>query len=119
MPTKQSKSLPSLKVKIERLVKSNDSKVKAYAGVNIGNAYAIHGIKVVDGEKGLFVSMPQSSYQKDGKTHYTDQFHAITAEARTELNDAVLAAYDERIHMDEDEEQDSGESEDGGITPTM
>ena len=63
--------------------------------------------------------MPQSSYQKDGKTQYTDQFHAITAEARTALNDAVLAAYDERLHMEEDESQDSSESEDSGITPTM
>ena len=123
MATKQTKqtneSPPALKAKIERLVKNADSKVKAYAGVNIGNAYAIHGIKVIDGEKGLFVSMPQSSYQKDGKTQYTDQFHAITAEARTALNDAVLAAYDERIHMEEDESQDSSESEDSGITPTM
>lgn len=103
MVNKYSESLPALKVKIERFVRSNDSKIRAYASVTVGNAYAVHGIKVIDGEKGLFVSMPQSSYQKDGKAQYTDQFHAISAEARTTLNDAVLTAYAERIHMEENE----------------
>lgn len=87
--------------KIDHLYTQNTSRVKAVASVAIADAYAIHGIKIVDGEKGLFVAMPQSSYKKGEKTVYADIFHPITAEARTRLIDAVYAAYEERLHREE------------------
>ena len=72
----------NLTVKIDRLVSKKDSSVKAYASATIANSFAIHGIKVIDSSKGLFVQMPQSSYkQKDGQVQYNDIFHAITADA--------------------------------------
>lgn len=39
-----------------------NSKVKAIASVNIGGAFAIHGLRVIDSQKGLFVQMPQNSF---------------------------------------------------------
>ena len=101
--------LPTVSVRIDRMVDRADSKVKAYASANIGRAFAIHGIRVVDSQKGLFVQMPQRSYQKDGTTKYEDVFHPITAEARTELNSAVLSAYEQRLRMEEDEAQNMAE----------
>lgn len=95
-----------IKVQIDRMVNVEGSKVKAYASANIGGAFAIHGLRVIDSQKGLFVQMPQNSYQKDGKTKYNDIFHPITADARSELNDAVLSAYEQRLHMREDESQE-------------
>ena len=83
----------SISARIDRMVDSANSKVKAVASVTIGGAFAVHGIKVIDSQKGLFVQMPQSSYEKGGQKHYTDQFHPITANAREELNAAVLDAY--------------------------
>ena len=97
--------LPTVSVRIDRMVDRADSKVRAYASANIGRAFAIHGIRVVDSQKGLFVQMPQRSYQKDGATKYEDIFHPITAEARTELNSAVLSAY----KLEQDEAQDMAE----------
>ena len=97
--------LPTVSVRIDRMVDRADSKVRAYASANIGRAFAIHGIRVVDSQKGLFVQMPQRSYQKDGTTKYEDVFHPITAEARTELNSAVLSAY----KLEQDEAQDMAE----------
>lgn len=55
---------------------------RAFASANIAGAYAIHGIRVVDSQKGLFVSMPQNSYTtENGETRYSDVFHPITAQA--------------------------------------
>lgn len=98
---------PSINVKIDNLVDYEGSKVKAFASANIGGAFAIHGIRVMDSDKGLYVSMPSRSYQKDGKTEYTDVFHPVTSEARTELNNAVMEAYEQKLQesMTEDAEQ--------------
>ncbi len=63
--------------------------VKAFASVVLGDAFVAHGIKVVEGENGLFVAMPQ---RKAGD-EYRDTFHPITAEARQDLSDMVLAEY--------------------------
>ena len=115
MPTKKSvktaskqnrQDYPTVSVRIDRMVDREDSKVRAYASANIGGAFAIHGIRVVDSQKGLFVQMPQRSYEKDGTTKYEDIFHPITADARTALNSAVLSAYEQRLHMEEDESQE-------------
>ncbi len=100
---------PSISVRIDRLIDYEDSKLKAVASANIGGAFAVHGIRVIDSQKGLFVQMPQRSYQKDGKTQYEDIFHPITADARTELNGVVLSAYEQRLHMEEDETQEMAE----------
>ena len=97
---------PTVAVRIDRMVDREDSKVRAYASANIGGAFAIHGIRVVDSQKGPFVQMPQRSYQKDGATKYEDIFHPITVEARTRLNSAVLSAYEQRLHMEETSTQD-------------
>jgi stage V sporulation protein G len=103
--------VPKLSVKIQKLFDEN-SKVKAIASVNIDGAFAVHGIKVIDTEKGLFVSMPSSSYQKGGETKYQDVFHPITAEARQQLIDAVTKAYEQALveQQPADEEPENSQS---------
>lgn len=96
-------TVPAVAARIDRLVDYEGSKVKAIASANIGGAFAIHGIKVIESQKGLFIQMPQASYEKDGKKQYTDQFHPITADARNELNAAVMEAYEEKLSETEDE----------------
>lgn len=52
--------------------------------------------------------MPQNSYTaENGETRYSDVFHPITAQARTELYDKVLEAYEQKL--EEGQEQDEGE----------
>ena len=102
---------PLVTVRIDRMVEKENVKIKAIASANIGGAFAIHGIRVIDSQNGLFVQMPQESYQKDGKTEYKDIFHPITTSSRSELYNAVLAAYEQRVHMREDEQQDESPSE--------
>ena len=113
----QSPKTPSIHARIDRINSYEGSNIRAFASVNIGGAFAIHGIKIVDSpQKGLFVSMPSNSYKdKNGNTKYNDVFHAITAEARTELNDKVLEAYEQAL----EEQQDESENEEDSMTQTM
>ena len=69
-----------------------DSNLKAFASITIDNAICITGFRIVEGKLGLFVSMPQS---KDNEGEYLDVAFPITKEAREEIQDAVLDAYDD------------------------
>jgi stage V sporulation protein G len=89
-PPKQSQKVP-LKAGINWMNPNEDESVRASASLTLGGAFAVHGIKVVDGQKGLFVSMP--SY-KSGEG-YKDIFHAVTAEDRERMNTAVMEAYEQ------------------------
>lgn len=111
-PKQKSSEQPLVKARIDRLVNFEDSKIKAYASVTIGNTFAVHGLRVTDSANGLFVAMPQSSYVKDGVRQYEDLFHALSADARNELNNAVLQAYEQKIHMEEDIAKGQADGED-------
>lgn len=77
-----------------RLVQKEDSKLKAVASITIDNALAIHDIKIVKGSEGCFVAMPSRKAQ-DGE--YRDIVHPINGEARAELINAILDAYNNEL----------------------
>lgn len=112
-------NIPTIQARIDHV--TGYEKVKAFASANIGGAFAIHGLRVVDGEKGLFVAMPSTSFQRDGKTEYQETFHPVSGEARKALNDAVLAAYEQKLaeEQTEDEALDEEQTEDQSFTQTM
>lgn len=116
----QKKALSNITARIDRLVEQDDSSVKAYASVNIGGAFAVHGIKVIDSVKGIFVSMPSNSYKKDGKVEYSDICHPITAEARNELIEKVTEAYEMKLGEEQDMDNISeDEAQTADIQPSM
>lgn len=78
-------------VKIQS-IKPNDT-IKGTASVNINGAFAVRGVKIIEGTNGLFVSMP--SYKVG--TEYKDTCFPITQECRKQLNDAVIGAYEQAI----------------------
>ena len=85
---------------INRMVNKEDSAIKAYASVTMDGMFAVHGLRVIETEKGRFVNMPSTSYtDKDGNKQYSDTFHAITKSARTAVNQAVLNAYDLKLQQ--------------------
>jgi stage V sporulation protein G len=86
--------------------------IRATASLTIGGAFAVHGIRIIEGSKGTFVSMP--GYRSGDS--YKDVFHPITAETRQEVNDAVMAVYEQKLAETREQEQDEPdmeESEDG------
>lgn len=116
----QKKAVPTITARIDRLVNQEDSSIKAYASVNIGGAFAVHGIKVIDSVKGIFVSMPSNSYKKDGKVEYSDICHPITADARNELIDRVTEAYEAKLSEKQDiDNMPEDETETADIQPSM
>lgn len=89
--------------KITKIIDKPDSSIKAFASVTLDGYFAVHGIKVCDGEKGLFVSMPSTSYTTNGVTKYRDTFHPITKGAREALNQEVLDKYEAALSHSLDE----------------
>jgi stage V sporulation protein G len=71
----------------------NSGNLKAYATVTLDNSYAVHGLKVLEGEKGLWVSMPATKSKKTGE--FKDVFHPISPQAREGLVSAVLEKFNE------------------------
>ena len=68
--------------------------ILANVSVTFCGVFVVTGIKVIDGKKGAFVSMPQYK-SKDGE--WKDSCFPITAEFREELSDAVLDAYEDEV----------------------
>ena len=87
---------PQVEARIDHLM-DGEHKTRAFASATIGGAFAVHGIRVIESDKGRFVAMPQESYKKGGETRYSDTFHAITAEARNVMVDAVNKAYEQAL----------------------
>ena len=93
-----------IKARIDKLFTDESRPLRAFASANIGD-YAIHGIKVLENEKGLWVSMPQTSYKDaDGNTKYEDLFHATTADAKSRLGKAVVEEYNQALEQSQKED---------------
>lgn len=102
---------------INRLVDKPDSSVKAFASVTIDGMFAVHGLRVMESQKGRFVNMPSTSYKDcNGETKYNDTFHAITKAARNALNQAVLNAYDIKLQQVQAAEIEVENTPDEGMT---
>lgn len=75
MATKKTNNATKSKIpvsaKIDRMIERENATVKAYVSVNIGGAFVIKDIAVVDGQKGMFARMPFRSYKTgSGDTKY-------------------------------------------------
>ena len=81
-------------IRIRRLEGSN--KMKAIVSITIDDEFVLHDIKVVDGEKGLFIAMP-SKKTSDGE--YRDIAHPIKTETRNRIQKMILERYAQEEEM--------------------
>ncbi|MFH0763695.1 MAG: SpoVG family protein [Candidatus Omnitrophota bacterium] len=80
-----------LKIGVSRLHKLDGTgATKAFCDLSILDSFIIKGLRVVEGEKGLFVSMPQEA-GKDGKWYST--VIPLNREIKDEIEKIVLEAY--------------------------
>lgn len=94
-----------VKAQIDRFI-GKDNRVKAYASVILGGEYVIRDIAVMNSKNGLFARMPYRTYKdRNGDTQYSDVVFALNETSRNAVSDAVLEAYEQRLHMEEDELQ--------------
>lgn len=75
--------------------------MKAVVSITIDDEFVVHDIKVVEGEKGLFIAMP-SRKAADGE--YRDIAHPINSETRASIQNIVLEAYEKAL-LEPDEPQ--------------
>lgn len=68
------------------------NKVKAIASITIDEEFVIHDLRVVEGDRGLFVAMPS---RKLPSGEFRDIAHPINSETRERIQEAVLAEYKE------------------------
>lgn len=77
-------------VRVRKVTK--EGKMKAIVSITIDNEFVVHDIKVIEGEKGLFIAMP-SRKASDGE--YRDIAHPINSETREKIQSLILKAYEE------------------------
>lgn len=76
-------------VRIRKLAK--EGKMKAVVSITIDNEFVVHDIKVIEGEKGLFIAMP-SRKAADGE--YRDIAHPINSDTRNMIQTLILEQYE-------------------------
>ena len=77
-------------VRIRKVEK--EGKMKAVVSITIENEFVVHDIKIIEGEKGLFIAMP-SRKASDGE--YRDIAHPINSATRDQLQNLILEKYKE------------------------
>ncbi|MBQ9118768.1 MAG: septation regulator SpoVG [Lachnospiraceae bacterium] len=70
---------------------SKEGKMKAIVSITLDDEFVVHDIKVIDGEKGLFIAMP-SRRASDGE--YKDIAHPINSETRDRIQKMILERYE-------------------------
>ncbi len=75
-------------IRVRRVEK--EGKMKAVVSITIDNEFVVHDIKVIDGDKGLFIAMP-SRRASDGE--YRDIAHPINSATRDRLQQRILEKY--------------------------
>lgn len=84
-------------VRVRKVAK--EGKMKAVVSITIDDEFVIHDIKVIEGEKGLFIAMP-SRKATDGE--YRDIAHPINSRTREKIQNLILARYEEAASAEED-----------------
>ena len=69
---------------------AKDGKMKAVVSITLDDEFVVHDIKVIEGEKGLFIAMP-SRKASDGE--YRDIAHPINSETRERIQTIILEQY--------------------------
>ncbi|HJB36001.1 MULTISPECIES: septation regulator SpoVG [unclassified Blautia] len=77
-------------VRVRRVAK--EGKMKAVVSITIDEEFVVHDIKVIEGEKGLFIAMP-SRKATDGE--YRDIAHPINSATRERIQNIILEKYEQ------------------------
>lgn len=79
-------------VRVRKVAK--EGKMKAVVSITIDDEFVVHDIKVIEGEKGLFIAMP-SRKAVDGE--YRDIAHPINSATRDRIQNLILDAYEDAL----------------------
>lgn len=74
-----------------RRIEKEGSRMKAIASVLLDDSFAIHDIRIIEGDNGLFIAMPSRKTATGG---YRDIAHPINQEVRQMFEEEILKAYE-------------------------
>ena len=79
-------------VRVRKVAK--EGKMKAVVSITLDDIFVVHDIKVIEGDKGLFIAMPS---RKSGDGEYRDIAHPINSETREWVQKVILEAYEKAL----------------------
>ncbi len=85
-------------VRVRKVAK--EGKLKAVVSITMDEEFVVHDIKVIEGEKGLFIAMPSKKAQ-DGE--YRDIAHPINSVTRDRIQSIILSKYEEALEEQPEE----------------
>ena len=78
---------------------AKEGKMKAVVSITIDDEFVVHDIKVIEGEKGLFIAMP-SRKTTDGE--YRDIAHPINSATRDKIQQIILERYEDVLSEEQE-----------------
>ncbi len=85
-------------VRVRKIAK--DGKMKAVVSITLDNEFVVHDIKVIEGDKGLFIAMPS---KKVAEEEFRDIAHPINSVTRENMQRIILEKYETAV-LEEPEE---------------
>ena len=79
-------------VRVRKIEK--EGKMKAVVSITIYEEFVIHDIKIIEGEKGMFIAMPS---RKTAEGEYKDIAHPIKSSTRELIQNLILQKYNEEL----------------------
>ena len=84
-----------------RKIEKEGSRMKGIASVLLDDSFAVHDIRIIEGDNGLFIAMPSRKTATGG---YRDIAHPINPEVRAMFEEAILEAYKNAPESTKEEE---------------
>jgi len=85
-------NITDVRVRIVR--QHEEGKLKAVASIIIDDCFAVHDIKIISGNDGVFIAMPS---RKTSEGDFKDIAHPINTDTREVIKEKVLEAYEEEL----------------------
>lgn len=102
-----------------RTVNSDKTSKLAYASITLDDAFVVHGLSIINGREGLFVSMLQQSYvDSEGEKKYSDTAFPLSKDLRDSISSVVIKAYRQKIRENAAENTATNTAPDYGNAPT-
>ena len=89
-------------IKIRKLLDSG--KLRGVVSITLDDVFAVHDIKIIQGENRLFVAMPS---RRDEKGTFRDVVHPINSEVRAEFESQILSSYQKELETQDAEKKNN------------
>ena len=89
-----------------RKIEKEGSRMKGIASVLLDESFAVHDIRIIEGDNGLFIAMPSRKTATGG---YRDIAHPINPDVRKKFQEAILEEYNNTEYVPNEKKEESEE----------